>query len=336
MLLSMMIDSDHERPIDEEIDFFLSYKSEDANVVRAVAEAIMANGYSVWFNEYRIPSHQYKNDPAIQAAIDTGIDQSRHALVFTNNRFAESDFCRAEIERILNRLESDQLVGVAEIRIPPETNPRLRWPVLSSIPSTIYRGRINEVLEFVNDLAWLPTAMIPPPERTSLTSGESLPLRFGISLDTGPLEQIDAPEISMPAIHKGNSFAGELYIFRGTVRGHTVQMMVNLNPFLTVLGQLSISARGSANDRRVADQYREFSDRWLKNVGQDWKGAHLYFWGGRSHLGSRPSSRRPTATTDTGNGATRSPSAVRSRACVAETRTCCLTIANVSQERRPF
>ena len=38
---------------------FLSYKSEDSNLVRQVAEQLIGCGIDVWFNEYRILLGEY-------------------------------------------------------------------------------------------------------------------------------------------------------------------------------------------------------------------------------------------------------------------------------------
>ena len=35
-------------------DYFISYKSEDTNIVRIIAEQMMASGLKIWFAEYNI------------------------------------------------------------------------------------------------------------------------------------------------------------------------------------------------------------------------------------------------------------------------------------------
>jgi hypothetical protein len=68
---------------------FVSYKSEDANLVRRVTEQLVACGLEVWFNEYRILVGDYER---FQDAIDDGLARATHAVVFTNDRWAAADW----------------------------------------------------------------------------------------------------------------------------------------------------------------------------------------------------------------------------------------------------
>jgi hypothetical protein len=49
---------------------FISYKSEDANLVRAVAERLMACGNEIWFAEYRVLPENYEE---FDMLIDEGL-----------------------------------------------------------------------------------------------------------------------------------------------------------------------------------------------------------------------------------------------------------------------
>ncbi|QDU39617.1 hypothetical protein Mal4_39630 [Maioricimonas rarisocia] len=275
-----MTDASHSRPID---DVFLSYKSENADVVRSVAESLMANGLRVWFAEYRITSEMFEDDAAIQRAIDSGIDGARYSLVFTNNRWADSPFCEKEIERILERQPRE---FVAEVQIPPEAMPHEKWPALGSPPVRAMRfsGETADVIDFVSDLGWFPERLTPPDRADALAAGPTRKLRFGIGFSPEPLTEFVGVELTSPRMHT-EGIAGEVYVYTGQLEGRDAQLLVTINPFQTVLGQLSVSGRGNANDRRVYNAYRKVSDDWLSEHSQKPVGLHLRFWDGRSHLG---------------------------------------------------
>lgn len=95
-------------------DFFLSYKSEDAEQARHLCEALVGAGLNVWFAEYTILLF---NRDEFQAAIDLGASQSRFAIALTNKRYTASHYCRNELDQLLrpNNCGPERIV---EIRHP--------------------------------------------------------------------------------------------------------------------------------------------------------------------------------------------------------------------------
>ncbi|MGM0668314.1 MAG: toll/interleukin-1 receptor domain-containing protein, partial [Gemmatimonadota bacterium] len=88
---------------------FVSYKSEDANLVRGVAERMTANGVSLWFAEYEVLPETYER---FQEAIDEGIQNASHGLIFTNARWADSEYCRYEMAHLLERIPPGKITEV--------------------------------------------------------------------------------------------------------------------------------------------------------------------------------------------------------------------------------
>ena len=80
----MSFDLDNDKP-----NVFVSYKSEDANVVRSIVEQLKANGISVWFTEYEVLLHNYEQ---FQIEIEEGVGRADYYLLFTNNRWARSKY----------------------------------------------------------------------------------------------------------------------------------------------------------------------------------------------------------------------------------------------------
>ncbi|RPJ81422.1 MAG: TIR domain-containing protein, partial [Acidobacteria bacterium] len=165
-------------------DVFLSYKTENANAVREVADCLIASGLAVWFAEYEITGDIYDDDVAVQAAIDAGVERSRHAVVFTNNRWARSTYCAREMTRIQQRIPASRTI---EICIPSEDLPRTTWPVLRGVPFIEYSGRLEDVVAFINAQRWFTGALHVSRPPFSAGRATRQRMRFGITMDIGPL-----------------------------------------------------------------------------------------------------------------------------------------------------
>ena len=91
---------------------FLSYRTINANVVRAIDERLQAAGVRVWFAEYDIPIEIYDDLSSIYGSLRQAIESTSHAVVFTNDQFADSRHCQQEVEWILERLSPDRILEV--------------------------------------------------------------------------------------------------------------------------------------------------------------------------------------------------------------------------------
>lgn len=85
-------------------DFFFSYKSENANEVRRIAEHIMAAGYRVWFAEYEVFLRNYDD---FESRIRKGIQNCSFAILFTTNSYSQSKHCRDEVKWLQHRFEKE-------------------------------------------------------------------------------------------------------------------------------------------------------------------------------------------------------------------------------------
>lgn len=88
---------------------FISYKSNDAALVRTIAETLMSHGVRVWFAEYEVLLSNYEE---FQLAIDRGIDRCEYAILFATQEWAESRWCQVEIGRIMQRIRMDRILCV--------------------------------------------------------------------------------------------------------------------------------------------------------------------------------------------------------------------------------
>jgi hypothetical protein len=208
---------------------FISYKSENANDVRFFVERLMAAGATVWFAEYEVLAANYdllqgKIDPEIESAIDA----SSAAIVFTNNRWAASEYCLKEIRWIIAGIPHDRIVQVC---IPKEEQPALTAPALKNIETIEYRdGDTKTVLEFIGRRLNIPGLDVPP----SVDTDSMYLTRFG-PLRTGPLRRISLPP-SYSRIARSH-----LFRFEGEIDSQKVCLDLNINP--SCVGSRSVNSR---------------------------------------------------------------------------------------------
>ncbi len=102
---------------DNEFDIFVSYRSHDANRVRALVDVLIASGVRVWFAEYKILLTNYDQ---FQEAINYGIDHSQYALLFTREEWADSRYCQVEVTRIMQRMPPQNILNLRSVNAPEE------------------------------------------------------------------------------------------------------------------------------------------------------------------------------------------------------------------------
>jgi len=110
---------------------FVSYRSLDANLARAVVDRLRASGVGVWFAEYDVLSRNYDEfERRLPRSLDEAVAGCTHALVFTNNAWCQSGYCRREMVRILEHISDPD--RILEVRCPEHrlTPPRLTPPTL--------------------------------------------------------------------------------------------------------------------------------------------------------------------------------------------------------------
>ena len=86
-------------------DFFFSYKSENANEVRRIAERLMAVGYRVWFAEYEIVLRNYDE---FEHFIREGIQNCSFGILFTTNKYTKSENCINEVKWLQQHFEKER------------------------------------------------------------------------------------------------------------------------------------------------------------------------------------------------------------------------------------
>jgi len=276
---------------------FVSYKSEDANLVRGVTERMKANGVPLWFAEYEVLPETYER---FQEAIDEGIQNASHGLVFTNARWADSEHCRYEMVHLLERIPHGKIV---EVCIPKESEPRKIFPLLAESRRVVFEGdHLNpqnlDLDQLVGEI-WAEMGLDGPQLNPPVTYGDRISLQgYGVEFDSGPFLFSPARTEQFQRMQARAGFRAA--IFQASVEGIDVNLDLHVWPLDTAVGGLSVLQGGQADDREVYTSYRKYARDWLRSEGrkrgEEWeaKGLHLIFIDGRSHMGLTYVSKRFT------------------------------------------
>lgn len=108
---------------------FISYKSDDNQVARYIAEILMLNKYDVWLAEYKITSKDYfplkyingkpvkeidfsnsAVDDEIKNILRKAVGESTKAICLVNEKYANSEWCREqELKQILKSMDKNHI-----------------------------------------------------------------------------------------------------------------------------------------------------------------------------------------------------------------------------------
>jgi hypothetical protein len=101
-------------PVEKTYDFFISYKSENIEIVRPIAEQLLANELRVWFSEYSLSIDTYLDtDAVLERAMLAGASTARMGICFTNNQYFSSKWCLMELAGLLECLAPESIIQVA-------------------------------------------------------------------------------------------------------------------------------------------------------------------------------------------------------------------------------
>ncbi len=273
---------------------FVSYKSEDSNLVRPVAEQLIACGLDVWFNEYRILVSEYER---FQDGIDAGLARATHAVVFTNNRWAEARWCTHEMDGLLKHIEDRS--RIVEVAIPSENRPREVYPDLAGRPAIVFRGDPRRPSHA--DVHGLVTAIL---ERlgfgtnlTALPDSEPRPAWLptpGVTFDPGPFRLDEGKtrrQMKARAIQSDPVLGLRTVVYSMAASDVDITMDVYATNFESPISRMSISDTGTSDDRAVYEAYLGYARQWFpsehghfRHIEYQPKGLHLVFVDGTSQI----------------------------------------------------
>ena len=267
-------------------DFFFSYKSENANEVRRIAERLMANGYRIWFAEYEIMLLNYED---FEPRIRQGIQNCSFGILFTTTNYSQSSHCCDEVCWLQQRF-TRECCRIIEVSLEPNN---VRHALGLSPQSPQIRANLSSHLTQKHDedddllirLAKLTGLELNRGGTISQLGGNAPRFRprcANISFDPSGFVQerwetdpIDGSDIV--------SFANELdpVRFSFNVYFQNSPEQASGQPF-------TISA-DSSDDKRLYAELRTYASWFMKQVGKNGfnlreQGLHLIWIDGRTQL----------------------------------------------------
>lgn len=87
--------------------FFISYKSDEVRLIRAIGDSLAAGGIPFWIDEYSV-SHEQQD--VFQKIINQGIDNCSYGIIFVSEKYTDSPYCLIEVERLLRKLPIEKIL----------------------------------------------------------------------------------------------------------------------------------------------------------------------------------------------------------------------------------
>jgi len=274
--------------VDQDLDFdlFLSYKSNDAHFVRAVADRLISAGLRVWFAEYTIPLLDQKEllamddddrDEWLQSIIGSGIVRSRFGVVFTNDLYVNktrSPYCRYELGQLLSSHGEDS-GRLVEVHLPKEAGPHRFKPELArcrqsapdweTVAASDPDGVAGFILREFGFQVELPELLSPEAGLRTVFEDED----WGYTLDVTGWDA--DPSAPLPPGGRG---------YRCVVGDHPLKLNI-------LVGTGTVAPRPletNLKDRDVYDGSTRFAHEFLSANKSKAAGVHIFFHRGYSHF----------------------------------------------------
>lgn len=138
-------------PAPEAWDFFVSYKSQDADLARKVVEQLTAAGIKVWFAEYQI---LLARRDEFGECIRHGLQSSARGILFVSDAYlarvedkaTEPNWCREEAAALLRGLGPQ---SVSIVRLTDQVADQEFAAKIAGCPMVTHREHIQDIVTFV-------------------------------------------------------------------------------------------------------------------------------------------------------------------------------------------
>lgn len=140
---------------------FISYQSSNANAVRSVVEMLLRNDFAVWHAEYDVLSVNYDRfDAEVEQNLKTALSTCRTAIVFANDQWAKSEYCRREIQHISEHMDGGHVFQICVPR--QDSQPAEDWAILRNVPT--YTCAFTDPDDIQGLYSWLLDRLTVEPE----------------------------------------------------------------------------------------------------------------------------------------------------------------------------
>lgn len=250
-------------------DVFISYKSRNVELARAIADRLIASGLRVWFAEYQILLVERSK---FQAAIDKGIRQSKYGIALTNDEYAGSEFCEKEMVQLLKHCGPEKIF---EIMIPEEPLTHQKYSQLSKATRILYRGDLEPVLqELVEKTGWKILAGLKRNDTFTPSTFTGECLGDSYTLDVTGWDKVT------DSFHGGGPCYSCKFEFRPIF--WNLQYGEELSPEVYE-SRFSLDKK---NDRTLYNFMVDYARHYFSDYHSNWSitGVHLFFLKGSSHF----------------------------------------------------
>lgn len=127
-------------------DVFISYRTFDSSLVRAVSEKLISIGLKLWFAEYNI---LLRKQDEFRTLISEGLSKSKWAILFTSKEWVESEHCRFEVEKILSN-KTIPLNRIIEIRMSEDQEITSCYPKIKAVSTFNLSEHFNSRNDFLS------------------------------------------------------------------------------------------------------------------------------------------------------------------------------------------
>jgi hypothetical protein len=263
---------------------FVSYRSSDANKVRAVVDVLRAHGLELWFAEYEVLAANYDDFTVeVERGIREAVDTCSHGIAFTNRGWAESEYCKQEIAWLVERFGKGS-PNLLQITMPQENLGEEVTPLLEGVTTYEYgEGDYSGAAEFIlrhiaPDRSFRSPPVLRVENRQTLSS-----FGYWIEYSLGQYDCRWRPHHEPFANHEDHRIMRQ---YVGEFQGAKLNLLVTLvPPKRSIRRRFPRAMSRSATDREHYEYLRTLADVWHSDEPQDEHGLHLFVHNGRPRLG---------------------------------------------------
>lgn len=126
----------------KQYDFFISHASEDKeDIVRALADALVNNGFKVWYDEFEL-----RIGDSLRKSIDRGLINSRYGIVIISPSFIKKNWTEYELNGMVAREMDGHKV------ILPIWHKITKDEVLKFSPTLVDKMALNTAIHTISDI----------------------------------------------------------------------------------------------------------------------------------------------------------------------------------------
>ncbi len=275
---------------------FVSYKSENANLVRKLVDFLLSQAIPTWFVEYDLKLNDFSQ---LEKVIESAILSSKYALLFIDEAWSSSDFIAKEAKWI-EKCCTNHGLNVLVVKLDKSKNHRHKYSSLfkHDFPELQYDGDFDSLIKFLSENTTFQFPSITFP--TFRDDSERFKIYKGVDFSPGPFRfdhqktaarRAEMREEKNPFIKFiiEPLFSKRLYhvlhCFNGEFLSKKIRLVILFYPYNATTFGFFPSLTHFDDDIKTYFYYRKYAEKWV--TGKKWKdkGAHIFMHHGNRNLG---------------------------------------------------